>query len=321
MQIAISTNWNVKRHTSGEALADEALSLGFDALELSYNMREEIMPGIRTRMRQGAIAVNSVHAFCPVPLGVPHGSPELHHLASDDDDERAMAAILLAQTLDFARSVNARAIVLHAGRIFLDSIFGDLDSCRLEMIAGEQEGGVSSPAYQKALKRAKARRGRRAAKRMVSFSETLERVLPSFEKAGLLLCLENLPSLEGFPDEEEMQILCSRFKDSPLRCWHDMGHGQVRYQMGWTGDPVGVAQKLLPLTGGIHIHDSAPLTVDHLPPGHGKIPFPSFSFFNTPEIIKVFEPAPNVPPDVLAESLKYIRKVWAQEGDAEVKRG
>lgn len=313
MQISISTNWNVKRHTSGESLTDEALSLGFDALELSYNTPEEIVPGIRARMDAGAIVVNSVHAFCPVPFGVPHGSPELHLLASDDDDERAMAGIMLAKTRDFAASMHAKAVVLHAGRIFLDSIFGNLDSGKLEAIA-ESEGSITSPVYQKALKRAQKRRSKRAAKRMDSFSKTLEKILPAFQKENLLLCLENLPSIEGFPDEQEIQILCDRFKGSPLRYWHDMGHGQVRSQMNWMGDHVETAKKLLPLIGGIHIHDAAPLMVDHLPPGHGRIPFPEFKFFNDPRIIKVFEPAPDVPPEVLKESLKYVRKVWAESG-------
>lgn len=313
MRIALSTNWNAKRHESGEALTDEILGLGFDALELGYNTTEEHVKGIRARMAQGAVTVGSVHAYCPVPISAPHGYPELHLLASPDEDERVLAAVLLGKTRDFAESMGARAVVLHAGRVFLDSpvpFFRGLGSGRLEA-AAEREGSVSSPAYQRLLRRARLRRARRAEKLMDGFVRSLEKILPAFEKAGLLLCLENLPSIEGFPDEGEIVRLCERFRGSPLRHWHDMGHGQVRAQMGWTGDHVETARALLPITGGAHIHDAAPLMVDHLPPGEGRIPFPAFSFYAPDSILKVFEPAPDVPPEALSRSLAYVRRCWA----------
>ena len=123
MRFSLSTNWNARRHTEGEALVDEILSLGFDALELGYHTTESLAEGIKRRITSGAVSVDSVHAYCPVPLSAPHGYPELHLLASTDDDDRAMAKILLGQTLDFASSMGARAVVLHAGRLLLKSWF------------------------------------------------------------------------------------------------------------------------------------------------------------------------------------------------------
>jgi sugar phosphate isomerase/epimerase len=310
MNIGLSTNWNAKRQATGEALVDEILSLGFDALELGYNTTDEHMKGIRLRLQSGAVVVNSVHAYCPVPIGAPHGYPELHLLASLEEDERALAAVMINHTRDFAESVGAKAMVLHAGRVFLDSfLFGNLGSGKLESVA-ENEGSISSPQYRRLLDRAWRRREKRAAPVMDAFSKSLEKLLPSFEKARLLLCLENLPSIEGFPDEREIETLCARFKGSPLRYWHDMGHGQVRAQMGWIANHAATAKALLPITGGIHIHDAAPLTHDHLPPGEGRIPFKDFSFYAADTVIKVFEPAPDVPPDVLANSLRFVRDQW-----------
>jgi len=89
MRIALSTNWNTRRHVEGEAIADEILALGFDALELGYHTTEEIAEGVLRRVNSGAVTVDSVHAYCPVPVGAPHGYPELYLLASLDEDERA----------------------------------------------------------------------------------------------------------------------------------------------------------------------------------------------------------------------------------------
>lgn len=51
----------------------QALALGFDALELSFRTQPEHLPGIRSRL--DGMPVDSVHAYCPVPLGAPSGHP------------------------------------------------------------------------------------------------------------------------------------------------------------------------------------------------------------------------------------------------------
>lgn len=309
MRFSLSTNWSAGRHVAGEALADEALALGFDALELGYQTTDELAAGIRRRVRSGAVAVDSVHAYCPVPLGAPHGYPELYLLASLDEDERAMASILIGRTLDFASEMGARAVVLHAGRVFLRSLFGEISTRTLADV-WDGEGGAAGPAYKRALGKALKRRSARVAKYFDGFCLSLETLLPKFEKAGVALCLENLPSVEAFPDAREMLLLAERFNTPALGYWHDMGHGQVREYFG-LGRNQEVARDLLGITRGIHIHDAAPLLNDHLAPGSGMIDFGAFAFYGAGGVIKVFEPAPAVPGEALAESLRLVREAWA----------
>ena len=309
MRIAISTNWNIDRHETGETLVDEALALGFDALELGYHMTEEIAVGVRRKMDAGEITVGSVHAFCPVPIGAPRGYPELYLLASLDDDERAMAAVLLGKTLTFAQSMGAQAVVLHAGRIFLKSWFSELHTGMLQD-AVDEEGGTGGPKVQRLLAKAARRRESRIRKVFDGFCRSLDTLLPRFEKAGITLCLENLPSLEAFPDESDMTRLKQRFDTRALAYWHDMGHGQVRANLGLIRDHADVARRLLPITRGIHIHDALPISRDHLPPGQGAINFSAFAFYNDDRVIRVFEPASRVEPDDLAQSLAMVRRVW-----------
>lgn len=309
MRFSLSTNWNVGRHTAGEALTDEILSLGFDALELGYHTTDELAAGVRRRVKEGVVTVDSVHAYCPVPLGAPHGYPELYLLASLDEDERAMAAILIGRTLTFAAELGARAVVLHAGRVFLKSFFGELNTRTLAEALGE-DGSVEGPAYQRLLAKAQRRRAARVAKYYDGFCLSLDVLLPKFEQAGVELCLENLPSVEAFPNEGEMLMLKQRFDSAALAYWHDMGHGQVREFFGW-GENAAVARGLLPITGGVHIHDAAPLMDDHLAPGKGVIDFGAFAFYGADKVIKVFEPSPDVPAAELAESLKRVRQSWS----------
>lgn len=308
MRYSLSTNWNARRHDDGGALVDEITALGFDKLELGYHMTEELAAGVRRRVESGAVQIGSVHAYCPVPIGAPHGYPELYLLASLDEDERAMAAIMIDRTLTFARSMGARAVVLHAGRIFLNSFFGTLHT-RTLVDALEREGSLEAPKYQRLLARALRRRAKRVRKYFDGFCLSLETLLPKFEKAGVALCLENLPSIEAFPDEQEMLMLKQRFDTPALAYWHDLGHGQVRENLGW-GRNADAARLLLPWTRGVHIHDALPLLNDHLPPGKGAIDFGAFSFFSADSVLNVFEPGPDVTGEELAESVRYLKAIW-----------
>ena len=311
MRFSLSTNWNASRHSDGEAMAEEILALGFDALELGYNTAEAHVAGLKRCLASGAATADSVHSYCPVPISAPHGYPELYLLASLDDDERAMATLLLGRTLDFAASMGARAVVLHAGRVFLDSwLFGSLSTARLCDALDEAGRDPADAGYQSVLAKALRRRKKRAWKHFDGFCRSLDALLPRFERAGVTLCLENLPSIEGFPDRVEMRMLGERFRAAPLAYWHDMGHAQVREFLGWEAH-LDTARALLPMTRGIHIHDAEPLTDDHLPPGEGDIDFSAFAFYGTADVIRVFEPEPRAKPEALRTALRMMRTAWA----------
>lgn len=291
-------------------MVDEILALGFDALELGYHTTEEMAEGVQRRVRSGDVAVDSVHAYCPVPVGAPQGYPELYLLASLDEDERAMAAILLVRTLEFAVKMGAKAVVLHAGRVFLKTFFREINTGTLANVLMEGGAGPDSEKYRQTLDKVLRLRTKRVRKYYDGFCLSLDNLLPKFEKAGVTLCLENLPSIEAFPDEREMSMLKQRFNTPALAYWHDFGHGQLREYMGWIRHAE-AANDLRPFTRGVHIHDARPLLEDHLPPGQGEIDFAAFNCFADEEIIKVFEPASEVAPEALAEALRLIRETWS----------
>ena len=66
MDFYLSTNWNSTRHATGEALADEILSLGFAGVELGYQLSEPQADGIRRRVAAGALRVGISRALVEV---------------------------------------------------------------------------------------------------------------------------------------------------------------------------------------------------------------------------------------------------------------
>ncbi len=300
----LSTNWNTDRHATGEAMIDEILSLGFSGVELGYRLSEIQAEGVHRRVAAGQVKVGSVHAYAPYPIGAPAGHPELYLLASRDEDDRAMAIVLLQRTLAFAAEMGAHAVVVHAGRI-------PIEPASDELIEAAEEDGLDSPRYTKLLRRNQRRRARLARKHLDALCRSLDLLLPRCASLNLTLCLENLPSWEAVPTEEEMLELKQRYPAPSLAYWHDLGHGQVRENLGWIRHRE-CAERLLPHTVGLHIHDVLPLADDHLPPSQGNLPFEAFAFYASAPVLRVFEPDSRVPAAALVASLKYMRQAWGK---------
>ncbi len=300
--IAVSTNWNSSRHQRGETLVDEVLDLGFDGLELGYALHPDLVAGIRRRQEAGEIGIRSVHAFSPVPLEAPAGHPELHLLADPDDDARQMAIVYLLRTLEFAVTMKAEAIVLHAGRVPVGRL--------AQRMANLCRDGLND-GWKVRWTRSRLVSGRRkgAVRVLAALRRSLGEVLPRFEQASVTLCLENLPSWDAVPDVDEMIALSEEFDTPFLRYWHDIGHGQIRELIG-LGDHLETAQRLLPLTRGVHIHDVGADMLDHRAPGTGAIDFSRLAFYGRQDTILVFEPGREVQAGDLRQGLERIRRLW-----------
>ena len=285
MKFALSTNWCNRRIESGEEIAEKAKALGFDALELGFHTTMQQVQGFRAKL--DVMPVGSVHAFCPVPISAPQGYPELYQLADFDDEMRAMARIHVKRNVEFAASMGADAVVLHAGRVMCRGLLKRWDM---------------------------KRRVKRGAKMVEVFKRELEQIVPVLEKNKVTLGLENLPYLEGFPSEWEMKDLVGDW----VKPWFDTGHDYVRQTEGWKeGGPrfcaaadggEADAQKRVPPVG-LHINDSNGGD-DHLPPGEGKIDFAALKPQAEQARHLVFEPHSDVTEEALQNGLAHIKSIW-----------
>ncbi len=308
MKLALSTNWNSRRlkNKGGEAIVDEALELGFDALELGFALQQEQVPGIKKRLDE--MPVESVHAFSPVPLSAPYGHPELHVLASHSADERALARALLLKCIRFAGSMGARRVVLHAGRIGFGTFFRRRSSDSFRAFVKEGKLDLKDAKYVKLLEKSCALRKARGEKVMPLFRAELDSISPELEKNGVELALENLPYYEAFPDEDQMEAIA---KDYPrVRAWFDTGHARVRASFGWSPSEAEVAKRQLPYLAGCHLNDVKDFTDDHFAVGCGKVDFAALSALADDKFSHVAEPGSSVTKDALAAGVKRIRELW-----------
>lgn len=302
MQFAVSTHWNTFRHASGEAMIEEILALGVDAVELGYDLRADMVHGVKAMVQNGSVRVLSVHNFCPVPMGAHRGHPELWTPASTDPRTRESAIKHITSTVEFAAEMGASVVVAHAGNVDMSQMSRDLiEWCRT--------GRQYTPAYEKLKMKITMTRDKKVVKQLGYLRESIDRLLPELEKNRVMLAFENLPTWEAIPTEIELEKLLEEYNSPWLRSWFDFGHGYIRQNLGFINAERWV-ERLSPWIAGTHIHDVKPPAQDHVIPGRGTIPFDLYREFASRDIVRVLEPAPGADAAELKDAIAFLRQCW-----------
>lgn len=307
MILALSTHWNAARHRDGEAIIEEILELGVRHVELGFDLTMEQAAGVRRLVEQGAVVVTSVHNYCPVPLGAPAASPELFTFTHPDRRVRESAARHTEATARFAAELGAKAVVIHAGRV-------DTRVRTCDLLDLWERGRQEEPVYEKTKLRLLAERDRRIGQQVDYLREKLERLLPILESLNLQLGIENLPAWEAIPTEVEVERLLRAMNSPRLRYWHDVGHGQIRENLGFINHHRWL-ERLRPFLCGVHIHDVMPPAADHLLPPMGHVRFDLLRPILQDDVIRVVEPSPGMPAEEVLEGLRRLRETLAPLSD------
>jgi sugar phosphate isomerase/epimerase len=303
MQFALTTHWNAGRHTSGEALVEEILDLGITELELGYDLRLDLVPGVKKMVAQGAVTVGSLHNFCPVPIAAVKGHPEVFTFTDPDPRMRANAVEHTERTIRFAAEVGARSVVTHCGRVKMRR-FSE------RLLQQAERGNLLTEGYEKDKLKLLVTRDKKAPRQLRYLHDALQKLLPVLEECNVRLCLENLPSWEAYPTEIEMEAILRNFGSSHIGYWHDIGHGQIRENLGLINQERWL-ERLQHGLGGFHIHDVGHPIQDHLMPPRGNIDFARFARFARLDGVHwVLEPAPLTPPEQIKDALPVLKELW-----------
>ncbi|HMO51285.1 MAG TPA: TIM barrel protein [Kiritimatiellia bacterium] len=306
MEFSLSTHWNTYRHATGEAMIEEILGLGLTSVELGYDLRIDMVAGVKHMVQSGAVRVVSVHNFCPVPMGAHRGHPELYTPASPDPRTRENCITHMTRTIAFAAEVGAKVVVAHAGNV-------DMSRMSRDLIEWCQTGRQYTPAYEKLKMKTQVTRDKKVGKQLGYLRDSIDRLLPVLEQHKIILAFENLPTWEAIPTEIELEGLLTSYQSPWLRGWYDFGHGQIRQNLGFINAERWVT-RLTPWMAGMHIHDVKPPVQDHVMPPRGHIPFDLYREFAQGDVVRVIEPAPGTAAEEIKEAIAFLRQCWQSNG-------
>lgn len=280
----------------------EIRELGFEYAELSHGVRQGLVSGVLEAVHAGEIKISSLHNFCPLPLGVNHASPNLYEFSDERPRERELAIKYTLKTFEFAERVKAGLVVLHLGSMelkdYTDKLTGMLE-----------RDGKRSPKFEKLRAEAAASREAKKHKAVERVYDTLRKILPEAEKRGLKLGIENRQALEEIPVDDDFEWFFREFDSPNVVYWHDVGHAQIKENLGFLHHVQHLAM-LAPRLAGFHVHDVVFPAGDHAPPGLGTVNFAALKPLVKPNHIKVFELSPSLPVEVVQRGVAHVKAIW-----------
>ena len=295
----ISTCWWHGRVTHGEEIAEGAIELGLDGVELEYRITETQFRQMRPKLGKD-LSVLTIHNYFPHPENLPNAKPsgDLFLLSSSYKDERLRAVRYSIRTLEHAHDLGAKAVILHLGKVDMPNVISEI---RILMEKGKphQDERLAFINRQRRERRSMHQR------HLDTVFFSLEALNREAEKKSLFLGIENRYHLHEIPDFDEIGMILAQFRGGNIRYWHDVGHALAQERMGI------IPQKdlLTAYSGmlvGIHLHDAEGLN-DHRAPGQGEVDFDQIKSFLKPSHIKILEVHSDVGGKDLREGIQRLK--------------
>ncbi len=285
-------------HDHMPSFAEKAAELGFPHIEINY-----VIPpaGVEALLASNHVAVSSVHSPCP-RVKAPDGRlSDALNLASDNEEERALAVTYAHAAVDVARRAGARLIVVHLGGVG-SAIFDEEKQLRRLYDEGTRDGKQVENLRRGAADTRHEGHGRYYPNARKSLAEIADYA----SRFGIAIGLENRYHFHEFPNTDEMLELLSEYPADVAGLWLDIGHAEVLDRLGllprqrWLND-------LAPRCVGTHVHDVDGLA-DHRAPGHGTADWDHFSAMLPPHIPRVFEINQKTDEEKVAASIPFLRE-------------
>ena len=293
--IAFSTCWNSGRHTDGEAMLREIKGLGFDNIELGHGIRISLMPGVQKMFEAGEVRFSSLHNFCPLPVEVMGASPDCYQFSAPYQRERDRAVKQTFQTIDFAQRLGAPFVVLHLGSVRMNPITD-------ELIALIKDGELLSREYVRKKVKAVQTREELAPTHLARVKDCLKRVADYAEEKNIRLGVEGRRGYEEIPTERELPALLDEINSPTLGYWHDMGHIQIKENLGFLNHEEwlrAIGSRAL----GCHLQDCIWPAQDHQPPFAGDVDLETLVPLLPNDCLYVWELSPRKTADEIRKSV------------------
>ncbi|MFQ5714635.1 MAG: sugar phosphate isomerase/epimerase family protein [Candidatus Scalinduaceae bacterium] len=297
--LGISTVWKSGAVKEGQKLMECFSKLGFEDIELEYRISDQTYREIKQVLKnENGLRIPSIHNYFPIPEISEEGGADAFLLSSEDNEERALAVKYTVKTMQIAAELGARAVVLHLGRVPMDTV-------KAELFRLYDNGKIGSDEHKRILKEFRMLRERSKGKSFDMLLMSMDEIMKATEKLGVYIGVENRYYFREYPNVDEIGVIFEKFGDEQIGYWHDVGHAKVQENLGITRP-----NQLLEAYGrfliGVHLHDVTGY-VDHQVPGMGEIDFGLLKRYLKGDTIKILEIHPRESEKDLMIGVNFLR--------------
>lgn len=299
--LGISTSFRSEIAESGQEIREAIETLGIRIIELEYRLTRAIFQEIRPWLEREGIKVITIHNFFPVPDGIPkkEASGDFFSLSSPDEEERKLAIKFTLETLKWAEELGAEAIVLHLGKLPLESSMEVIKSLY-------DQNQIHTPEGRKIIRGKKEERAELGKAYIKGALSSLEVLAKEAERKKIFLGIENRYNIHDFPNLEELALIFQKFRGSYLRYWHDVGHATTQHVLGLE-DQNNLFAHFGNLLIGVHLHGCRGYH-DHEAPGRGEENYCSLKKFLKAGTIRIIETHHRATLEELRKGIEFLKK-------------
>ena len=299
--LGISTVWKSGEFKNGQKLMESITRLGFREIELEYRISQDTFEGIKQFLKKtNDVKIVSVHNFFPIPEIHETGGADIFHFSAENAEERSLAVKYAIKTIQIAADLGARAVVLHLGRVHMDTL-------SLELFSLLDAGMSGTDEYISKRNEIRMLRDRKKGKTLDMMLLSMEEIQKAAEKYDVSIGIENRYFFEECPNFEEMDVIFEEFGGGRIGYWHDAGHAQVQENLGFVRvkDLLSAYGKFLV---GFHLHDVKGHS-DHHVPGIGEVDFKLLKKYIKKDTVKILEIHPRETEKDLMAGVDFLKNM------------
>lgn len=246
--LALSTMWMQLRYERLAPFIEAVQAIGIPYVELSHIVTPAQLAELPGMLYD---RIRVLHHPCPNPGSVPD-------LSDPNPHRRAAAIAALQNTIVWAARLGVRVVVLHLGRVAVDSRWENALRARF----------LQHDVSEELLTHILALRASQQSIHWEVIQEALDEIVPFAQQHHVQLGLENGEWVLNMPALPELAQILDTYPDT-VGYWVDTGHATILERLGLTR-----LEEWLTLAPsrllGLHYHDVNGLR-DHLIPGRGTI--------------------------------------------------
>ena len=301
--LSLSTSWNAIRHQDGASIVAEMKQLGFESMEVNYQVSATQLADIERSVARGDIEVSSLHNIVPLPEGADvNTAHRLFPFTSPDPVERGKSVVLAKGTIDRAVDLKAKAVVLHLG----ESWEAPLSEMEILYLNAKLKGYQNQEKIEEMRQKLVSLRKEYSGLAIERISECLRAIIPYAEEREVRLGFENRYWYTQFPNADEMDILLREFSSPQVGLWFDLGHAATQEYLGFQKKNE-ILERFGDRMVGVHLMDCI-RNSDHLPPGKGNYDFAGLASHLKPDNPQVLEMALFVRADDIKKGVAVLQK-------------
>ncbi|MFO7898008.1 MAG: sugar phosphate isomerase/epimerase family protein [Planctomycetota bacterium] len=297
--LALSTAWCPRRY-SLDKIFRKGRRIGFRAFELGVSDAPVDPDAVADAVQAGRIEITSIHAVCS-RRDIAPGNTRGDWIADLDTDRRRAGVAAVRDTVDVARQVGARAVVLHGGVARIPD-YAERQFQLYRLVAR----GAPDDERARRVAALLADRGRVAPACLDALEESLKELCAYAPE--LELGVENRYFAAEIPLNDEFDELFDRVDAPNLRYWHDVGHAQILERIGVT-DHLELLERQSERLAGMHLHDVRGFD-DHRPPGTGEFNFAALLGYLRPGVHRVLEIGSRHSARAIKRAKRHLAKVY-----------